>query len=561
MGGGDGWAVAIDTSNNIYQTGECGNSTYGTYNLNTGGIAESAFLVKYDPCGNVLWATVGKLKDSLHSTAFGFSVAIDKLNNPIITGSFYDTVFFGSFKLGTSLVPFGDPGTTNFFVTKYDPYGNALWAKQSQSPSIASNATAYSVVTDASNNIYVTGIFTDTVIIGSYTLKTAFINSSDMFWVKLDPNGNVIWAKQSIAGSRNSWIVPNIITKDNFGNLFITGSYGDTVALGSITLTTPTLTQNAFFAKYDTAGNVVWVRQPQLKGYSYSNGWSVTTDPLGNAYFTGSFGDTVKFDTNTLISNGQMFLVKYDPIGNMLWANQANSNYSSTGMSNVSDTVGNIYISISGSSPGGPSFPVTTVYQNDTFSMNNPLEDPTLILKLDYSGKVLCGSFLPTGSDDQNGIASDPQGNYVYFGSDLQGMIILGADTLNACCGIPSPGEQTFVGRWQACDNKIITCDSVISSTPQKEPCGALFVPDAFSPNKDGQNDILYIRGTCTNMMDFVIYDRWGNKVFESENINNGWDGTYKGRPMNTGTYVYYLKATMQDGSSLNKHGNITLVR
>jgi len=61
--------------------------------------------------------------------------------------------------------------------------------------------------------------------------------------------------------------------------------------------------------------------------------------------------------------------------------------------------------------------------------------------------------------------------------------------------------------------------------------------------------------------MDFVIYDRWGNKVFESESESVGWDGTYKGQPMNTGTYVWYLKAMMNDGSTVEKKGNVALVR
>jgi gliding motility-associated-like protein len=61
--------------------------------------------------------------------------------------------------------------------------------------------------------------------------------------------------------------------------------------------------------------------------------------------------------------------------------------------------------------------------------------------------------------------------------------------------------------------------------------------------------------------MDFIIFDRWGNKVFETENINQGWDGAYKGQPMNAGTYVYVLHAILNDGSLIEKKGNITLVR
>jgi len=91
--------------------------------------------------------------------------------------------------------------------------------------------------------------------------------------------------------------------------------------------------------------------------------------------------------------------------------------------------------------------------------------------------------------------------------------------------------------------------------------CGEIFVPNAFSPNGDGQNDILYVRGPCVKTMDFMIFDRWGNKVFESENTNNGWNGEFKGQPMNTGTYIYSLIAVLYDGSTVEKKGNVTLVR
>jgi gliding motility-associated-like protein len=92
-------------------------------------------------------------------------------------------------------------------------------------------------------------------------------------------------------------------------------------------------------------------------------------------------------------------------------------------------------------------------------------------------------------------------------------------------------------------------------------PCGDIFIPDAFSPNKDGKNDILLVHNPCIKTMNFIIYDRWGNKIFESDNVNNGWDGNYLGQPMNTGTYVYYFKASMNDGSSIEKKGNVALVR
>ena len=101
--------------------------------------------------------------------------------------------------------------------------------------------------------------------------------------------------------------------------------------------------------------------------------------------------------------------------------------------------------------------------------------------------------------------------------------------------------------------------DSVLITVDEK--CGDLFVPNAFSPNGDGQNDLFLVKGNCVENFYMTIFDRWGNKLFESQNINDGWDGTYKDHPMNTGTYVYYLKATMFDKSTVEKKGTMALVR
>lgn len=99
----------------------------------------------------------------------------------------------------------------------------------------------------------------------------------------------------------------------------------------------------------------------------------------------------------------------------------------------------------------------------------------------------------------------------------------------------------------------------IASPTPCYLP--HVWVPNIFSPNNDGQNDILYVRGMGIKTLTFYIYDRWGEKVFESTDPAIGWDGTYKNKPMNSAVYVYYLKAVLIDDKTVDKKGNITLVR
>jgi gliding motility-associated-like protein len=91
--------------------------------------------------------------------------------------------------------------------------------------------------------------------------------------------------------------------------------------------------------------------------------------------------------------------------------------------------------------------------------------------------------------------------------------------------------------------------------------CGNIFIPTAFSPNNDGQNDMLYVRGKCIQAMELDIYDRWGNLIFKGTSQSEGWDGKYGGQPMNAGTYMYYLNALTTDGKNHTKKGSITLVR
>jgi len=92
----------------------------------------------------------------------------------------------------------------------------------------------------------------------------------------------------------------------------------------------------------------------------------------------------------------------------------------------------------------------------------------------------------------------------------------------------------------------------------------AVFVPTAFAPNGYWQNATLYVSGKGIKELDFVVYDRWGEKIWESDKWNNpadGWDGTYKGNKLSAAVFVYYLKATYYSGEKIEQTGNVTLIR
>ena len=107
----------------------------------------------------------------------------------------------------------------------------------------------------------------------------------------------------------------------------------------------------------------------------------------------------------------------------------------------------------------------------------------------------------------------------------------------------------------QKSDTLLITIKDVICEEPY------IFVPNTFSPNGDGTNDILYVRGLTLISVDFAIYDRWGERIFATKDPSIGWDGTYKDKPCQPGVYVYYLTATCIGGAEYVKKGNVTLMR
>lgn len=90
---------------------------------------------------------------------------------------------------------------------------------------------------------------------------------------------------------------------------------------------------------------------------------------------------------------------------------------------------------------------------------------------------------------------------------------------------------------------------------------GDAFIPNTFTPNGDGQNDILYVRGLKVDEVYFAVYNRWGEMVFETTDKSKGWDGIYKGKPADVGVFGWYLKVRCYNGEETFKKGNVTLIR
>ncbi|MCE2789573.1 MAG: gliding motility-associated C-terminal domain-containing protein [Saprospiraceae bacterium] len=88
-----------------------------------------------------------------------------------------------------------------------------------------------------------------------------------------------------------------------------------------------------------------------------------------------------------------------------------------------------------------------------------------------------------------------------------------------------------------------------------------VFIPNAFSPNGDGVNDIFRVRSNFIEEMQLIIYNRWGQEVFNTTTLNDGWDGSFRGEELAPDAFAYYLKVLCVNGVEYSKIGNVTLVK
>jgi gliding motility-associated-like protein len=88
-----------------------------------------------------------------------------------------------------------------------------------------------------------------------------------------------------------------------------------------------------------------------------------------------------------------------------------------------------------------------------------------------------------------------------------------------------------------------------------------VYIPNSFTPNGDGRNDVLRVYSNVIRSMKFVVFNQWGEKVYESSDQNMAWDGTYRGKPQPSGVYIYVSEIILNTGEKIERKGAINLVR
>ncbi|GAB3171668.1 SBBP repeat-containing protein [Telluribacter humicola] len=274
----------------------------------------------------IAWRAGGPTADA------GLDIAVDQSGNTYVTGYFTGTATFGSTTLTSN-------GASDIFIVKYNNKGEVLWAHRAGGPL---DDGGYGIAMDEQGNIYVTGYITGTATFGPQSLTSA--GSSDIFISKYNSNGEVQWVR-SAGGSGSEQGLD--IAVDKSGNPYVTGSFIGTATFGSTSLTSRG-SSDAFIARYNSNGDVLWAQQ--AGGTSFDSGGGVAVDESGNAYIVGTFTGTATFGAFTLTAvansratDSNLFVVKYSNTGEALWARQEGG-MGSYGSGIAVDGSGNVYV-------------------------------------------------------------------------------------------------------------------------------------------------------------------------------------------------------------------------
>lgn len=310
--------VAVDADDNIILTGKISGTVDldpgpGVFNVTTMNGTFDALVLKLDASGNFLWGTIF----GSNGNDGGMSVATDAAGNIHTTGFLGTT---GDIDPGPGITSAGGFGMDDVFVQQLDPAGNFVRGFAIGS---AGNDIGNGIAVSASGRVYVTGDYNGTMDLdpGPGVLTATTAGSKDIFMLKLDPLGDLVWGHH-IGG--NSLEVSRAIAVSDMG-MVITGQ------LNSVTDMDPgpgvaelpgSGFEDAFLLKLDTAGNYQWAF---LLSSFLNIGTGLAVDAQGNVVTCGSFGGTLDIDPgpaeSNLVSNGasDAYLISYDAAGALRW--------------------------------------------------------------------------------------------------------------------------------------------------------------------------------------------------------------------------------------------------
>jgi prepilin-type N-terminal cleavage/methylation domain-containing protein len=258
----------------------------------------------------------------------------------IVTGYFYGEVTFAP---GITLTSQGydeDAWTQDMYIAKYNADGSVAWAKKSTntSPNIFGVSAVYDITGYADGSSVIAGKSYDNIVFGAGDTNQVTLTNLGggfNFLVKYDVNGNVIWAKK-VSNTQYSSDPISAVSSLSDGGSIITGTFYDTVVFGAgevneTTLTSSNSSGDIFVAKYNTGGDLVWVKK--AGGDFYDNSSDISTYADGSSIVTGyffeftgnvTFGAGEANETTLSTAGGtDIFIAKYNADGSLAWAKRA----------------------------------------------------------------------------------------------------------------------------------------------------------------------------------------------------------------------------------------------
>lgn len=518
-------------------------------------------------------------KTFINGPGQGNSVCTDSDGNSYTTGTFnaetdFDPSLSGQFMLASS----GEDA----FVLKLDAAGNFVWAIKFGG---SGEDRGEDITLDSNGDLVITGSFERTVDFdpgaGTFSVSSAE-DSKDIFIVKLDADGNFIWAKtlgDTFGDGGNS------VATDPTGNIYVAGYFSLTVDFdpngGSFQVTADG-GEDGFLLKLDSEGDFLWVDdfgnsyedraravvvasngEPCLTGSigfddgnirytdiyiarytsdgdeiwdhrigdqtdeSFNHGIGISTDEDGGVYVTGDFYNSMDFDPgagtfilqkNAVSSQKGYYILKLDDDGNFNWANNS-SVYSAVGNSVSVDGDGGVFVT-------GAADVTESSYK-------------VFVSKFENDGdQVFFETFGNTSAGSGNTIYITQAGN-IYVTGNYSGTadFNIGTDKFE----VTSVGTNIFL--------------LSLNGTTGEPSTGEPEVFNAISADGDDTNKVLYINNIeLFENTHVAVFSRWGDQVWESENYNNtthAFSGqTKNGNDLPSG--IYFYKITFADGKKLN---------
>lgn len=407
--------IYTDIDNNVYVTGSIlGPADFDPSPTDTTSLGTAffdAFISKMDAAGDLVWAkTFGGTNADV-----GNGISADNNGNVYVTGQFYNS---GDFDPGTGTVNLSSNGQFDMFICKFDINGDLEWAK-SIGGSLFDRGTA--IVADDAGNVYVTGSFWGTVDFdpGAGTTNLTSTANQDLFLMKLDVNGNLLWANNFGALGNNEG---SSLKLDSDGNILLSGFFSGATdfnpGAGSAILNgNANGSQDGFVAKYDEDGNYLWAEKISSSGIDQAV--SLSLDTADNVYIAGTFETTATLEqgagTVDLVSNGDrdIFVAKFNKDGELTWAKSMGNNGDDRGEGISVDVYGNCFVTgrFAGTVDIDPGLGSTQLVSNGAFY-------DAFIAKLDANGNFVWGKSVGSSSTDNGtGIAVDYFNNVYVTGS------------------------------------------------------------------------------------------------------------------------------------------------